>query len=427
MTNQQGAPEALAHELFAAAQLAPGEGILDAVARIAALVEAQQPAPSAAAAEPDKADPRKFQLQGIVFALARLACVPPIAPALEHQLERLAAFYFDNGDEKFAQKLVLLKRGAFANGRRSVLVPSAAPTPQADSQPGDKDLVAVPRDLIGAACSAIDKKRDGAKTLAELRRYTVGDLSADITSAPQADSQPAPQGETNVQLDTDSNHSASGQQRDVAGPVALGQPMGDGPDQAAGHLSAQGDKLLTVAERNIRSFLRSAVFKSESDREAALNCVDVLWAAARAQADSQPAPIDMVLHCPACGLQHIDAPDERTPDWKNEPHRSHLCHGCGHIWRPADVPTNGVKAVKTTGKADSPIAARAPADSVLEDAARLEQIAEAIRDYHYALDMRKHGGLAESAAFSSICNTMGMHWNRGEEAARRAAREQGGA
>ena len=38
------------------------------------------------------------------------------------------------------------------------------------------------------------------------------------------------------------------------------------------------------------------------------------------------APIDMVLHCPACGLQHIDGPDERTPGWTNAPHRSHLCH-----------------------------------------------------------------------------------------------------
>ena len=93
----------------------------------------------------------------------------------------------------------------------------------------------------------------------------------------------APQGETNVQLDIDSNHSAPGQQRDVARSVALGQPMGNGQDQAAGHPSAQGDKLLTVAERNIRIFLRSATFKSESDREAALNCVDVLWAAARAR------------------------------------------------------------------------------------------------------------------------------------------------
>lgn len=102
----------------------------------------------------------------------------------------------------------------------------------------------------------------------------------------QADSQPAPQGETNAQLDIDSNHSTPGQQRDVAGPVALGQPVGNGSDQAAGHTGTQGDKLLIVAERNIRSFLRSAVFKSESDREAALNCVDVLWEAARAPADN---------------------------------------------------------------------------------------------------------------------------------------------
>ncbi|WP_027015518.1 hypothetical protein [Comamonas composti] len=38
--------------------------------------------------------------------------------------------------------------------------------------------------LLSAACSAIDKKRDGTKTLAELRRYTTGDLSA---AAPAAD------------------------------------------------------------------------------------------------------------------------------------------------------------------------------------------------------------------------------------------------
>lgn len=114
----------------------------------------------------------------------------------------------------------------------------------------------------------------------------IDNMVSGLTSA-QADSQPAPQGETNVQLDIDSNHSAPGQQRDVAGSVALGQPMGNGQDQAAGHPSAQGDKLLTVAERNIRSFLRSAVFKSESDREAALNCVDVLYDAACKQ--SEPA------------------------------------------------------------------------------------------------------------------------------------------
>jgi hypothetical protein len=65
------------------------------------------------------------------------------------------------------------------------------------------------------------------------------------------------------------------------------------------------------------------------------------------------APIDMMLFCPKCGLQHIDAPDERTPDWTNPPHRSHLCHGCGCIWRPADVPTNGVAAIQTRGSKDT--------------------------------------------------------------------------
>lgn len=58
-------------------------------------------------------------------------------------------------------------------------------------------------------------------------------------------------------------------------------------------------------------------------------------------------PIDMILHCPACGRQHIDAPHG---GWTNPPHRSHLC---GHVWRPADVATNGVAAIETKGSADS--------------------------------------------------------------------------
>ena len=90
---------------------------------------------------------------------------------------------------------------------------------------------------------------------------------------------------------------------------------------------------------------------------------------------SAPQPIDMVLHCPKCGVQHIDAPDRTQAkrgdrgweEWDNPPHRSHLCHGCGHIWRPADVPTNGVAAVKTAGKADSPLSAPPPAQGVQDD------------------------------------------------------------
>lgn len=102
---------------------------------------------------------------------------------------------------------------------------------------------------------------------------------------------------------------------------------------------------------------------------------------------SEPTPIDLVLHCPHCGMQHIDQPEslsayraraqlaqpldyvsESASDapqtrWANPPHRSHLCRsedgGCGHIWRPADVPTNGVAAISTTGKHDSPVVPKA--------------------------------------------------------------------
>lgn len=87
-------------------------------------------------------------------------------------------------------------------------------------------------------------------------------------------------------------------------------------------------------------------------------------------------PVDMVLFCPSCGVQHIDAPElpqrdfvctmdpngmlvplpsvpRTSPPWTNPPHRSHLCGSCGHIWRPADVPTNGVQSIATRGQNDS--------------------------------------------------------------------------
>lgn len=87
----------------------------------------------------------------------------------------------------------------------------------------------------------------------------------------------------------------------------------------------------------------------------------------------KPKPVDMVLFCPHCHHQHIDAPeitakmvkalnglpltaeDERrhAKRWTNPPHRSHLCHQCGFIWRPADVPTNGVEAIRTRGQDDT--------------------------------------------------------------------------
>lgn len=42
-------------------------------------------------------------------------------------------------------------------------------------------------------------------------------------------------------------------------------------------------------------------------------------------------------------------------------------------------------------------------------------INQAIRDYHYDLDMRKHGGVAMDVAFNKICKVMGMRWEQGKE------------
>lgn len=58
-------------------------------------------------------------------------------------------------------------------------------------------------------------------------------------------------------------------------------------------------------------------------------------------------PIPMILHCPSCGLQHIDALEPEN-DWDNPPHRTHLCHGCGNLWRPAPVNTTGVESLEGT-------------------------------------------------------------------------------
>lgn len=69
-------------------------------------------------------------------------------------------------------------------------------------------------------------------------------------------------------------------------------------------------------------------------------------------ADKAAAPIDMVLFCPECRHQHVDAP-EPDSGWINPPHKSHLCHKCGTVWRPADIATNGVASTKTRGSADS--------------------------------------------------------------------------
>lgn len=50
-----------------------------------------------------------------------------------------------------------------------------------------------------------------------------------------------------------------------------------------------------------------------------------------------------------------------------------------------------------------------------------DAIQQAIRDYHYALDTRQHGGAAADRAFTAIREALGMGWVQGAEARRRAS------
>jgi hypothetical protein len=87
-----------------------------------------------------------------------------------------------------------------------------------------------------------------------------------------------------------------------------------------------------------------------------------------ARAELAAVAIPMLLFCPRCGAQHVDAPD-KAKGWENPPHRSHLCDSCGIIWRPADVPTTGVAEIASLSERDTWSVGRGcvPVDTELGD------------------------------------------------------------
>lgn len=51
-------------------------------------------------------------------------------------------------------------------------------------------------------------------------------------------------------------------------------------------------------------------------------------------------PIPMRLVCPRCGALHVDEGEHAC---SGRPHHTHACQHCGEVWRPAIVPTCGVR------------------------------------------------------------------------------------
>lgn len=49
-------------------------------------------------------------------------------------------------------------------------------------------------------------------------------------------------------------------------------------------------------------------------------------------------PVPMLIWCPMCSARHLD-----EGEFAEKPHHTHSCQECGLTWRPAIVPTVGVK------------------------------------------------------------------------------------
>lgn len=166
-------------------------------------------------------------------------------------------------------------------------------------------------------------------------------------------------------------HVDKGDPRDVANYCAFLWHHGASTAQPSGRPSTWPGKFGDALFHLDRIAQAAGVGQSEwTTPDQAADLIIAKLSADGAQPSADDAPVDMLLFCPRCSMQHIDAPEPSYADngeddttWHNPPHRSHLCHGCGHIWRPADVATNGVAKLRTQGKEDgSPIPAP-PADA----------------------------------------------------------------
>ncbi len=96
-----------------------------------------------------------------------------------------------------------------------------------------------------------------------------------------------------------------------------------------------------------------------------------------------------------------------------------------------DQALNNLRLAHTSATPQAQEGARDAAPAASEQDA-LQQVRQAVRDFHYALDSRTHGGVAAGAAMNAIEMALNMYWHQGQEADRRAAiaaqaAQQGGA
>lgn len=89
---------------------------------------------------------------------------------------------------------------------------------------------------------------------------------------------------------------------------------------------------------NNRSAIVAGVRTLKRHLDLATESLKYLVDAAEAAESAKQAGIPMRLLCPECGELHID-----VGIFETKPHRDHACQHCGAVWRPALVPTVGVR------------------------------------------------------------------------------------
>jgi hypothetical protein len=132
--------------------------------------------------------------------------------------------------------------------------------------------------------------------------------------------------------------------------LVLDHGVGGEPQIAIGCLSKGEGRYLDSWTVNMKPWVREPVYHRVTHwmplPEPALTGGDVQRearpVAATTPASEKSPPIDMLLFCPRCGEQHIDAP---KGDWTNPPHATHTCQHCGLLWRPSNALTNGAAII----------------------------------------------------------------------------------
>lgn len=107
--------------------------------------------------------------------------------------------------------------------------------------------------------------------------------------------------------------------------MQYGTPIGDESERRIG-VAIEGESVLS--ERLVSAWMRAYDVEENVSQAAASLLAGVV-------------PVPMVLHCPKCSKQHLD-----EGEYRHVIHKTHLCLFCGHEWRPAKVPTVGVRALE---------------------------------------------------------------------------------